>query len=891
MDDFYADWARAEFGPKAAEPAAAIFTRLDGHLPRPADWVTGPGSISPDPRPWEQVRKEYAFVDEMEALRPLVEGPGNLERYQYWLDNFRYLRSIAEVRCVWARFNAAMEKVKAEKNPDAQKRLARELALPIRKKLVAAFAELHRHLLATVSDPGEMGNVCNWQQQIMPVVLTAPGEELAKLLGMKLPADAMPSKQYAGPPRIFVREVRTGIVAGETLKLTVIVMGPKPESPKLYWRPLGTGNFASMPLGTRRPRRLHGHAAGRCRQGRFRVLYSSSGRRADDSVPARRGRAAANRGGGISLPSPFGRGAGVRAVSATLVLALTLTLSHWERGPNYASSQFAHPVSRGAPGGLVSPAGADNPYARVLAGAMTIIENRALDPVGDKKLFEGAMYGMLSQFDENTTYLSPKDLATFNEALDLQFAGIGMTMIVDPKTKQLVVGSPVANSPAARAGIRRRRQNPADRQDQHPRNVAARTLPCCCAASRTRRSRSPCSTRAPRKPVEIPLVRENIQGESVLGDTCNPDGSWNYFLEGHDRIGYLRVSCFTDQTADELRKAVEWLKAQGMRGLVLDLRDDPGGYLPAAVAVCNLFIRTGEIVTTRGRGGIVGDSYPADGDAPFTDFPMAVIVNQDTASAAEIVAACLQDHRRAAVVGQRTYGKGTVQDLIDLEPGCGGMKLTTKSYWRPSGKDIRRPPDATGQGRLGRLARRRLQGRARPGRVQSLAGLAKQPRPAPAHARRARRQERRQALRRSPAAAGGRVRREGSGTAENAVIGARAFRPHFVLGRDPAFPIAVCHCLEQAVPGQRVTPPHCFCEAVAHWWLSRRDFVRQPRVAAAATLGEKYDNAFTPKGSRNGGAAIRNPFRVHGIGGLVTQGSRSAALRGNPGLPYESPSG
>jgi hypothetical protein len=248
VDDFYADWSLSEFGPKAAKSAAALFTRLDGHMPRPADWVTGPGSISPDPRPWDQVQKEYAFVEEMEGLRPLVEGASNLERYQYWLDNFRYLRSIAQVRCVWARYNAAIATVKAEKNGDAQKRLARDVALPIRKELVAAIAEVHRHLLATVSNPGEMDNVCNWQQQIMPVVLTAPGEELAKLLGTALPADAMPSKQYAGSPRVFVREVRSGIVAGEGLKLAVTVLGAKPEAPTLHWRPLGKGNFASIPL-------------------------------------------------------------------------------------------------------------------------------------------------------------------------------------------------------------------------------------------------------------------------------------------------------------------------------------------------------------------------------------------------------------------------------------------------------------------------------------------------------------------------------------------------------------------------------------------------------------------------------------------------------------------
>ena len=107
---------------------------------------------------------------------------------------------------------------------------------------MAAFAELHRHLLATVTNPGEMGNVCNWQQQTLPVLLTKPGQELAKLLGEDLPADAMPSKQYAGQPRLFVPEVRTGIVAGETLKLTVIVLGAKPQAAELYWRPLGAGS-------------------------------------------------------------------------------------------------------------------------------------------------------------------------------------------------------------------------------------------------------------------------------------------------------------------------------------------------------------------------------------------------------------------------------------------------------------------------------------------------------------------------------------------------------------------------------------------------------------------------------------------------------------------------
>ncbi len=246
--DFYADWARAEFGPEAAEPIAVIFTRLDGHLPRPADWVTGPGSIRPDPRPWEQVQKDYAFVEELAALRPRIVGAGNLERFDYWANQFRYLRGIARVDCLWGRFNEALAKAKAEKDPAVQKKLARDTILPLRKELVAAFSEMNRYLLSAVSTPGDMGNVSNWQQQTVPVLLTAPGQELAKLLGEELPADAVPSKQYAGPPRLFAPEVRTSIVRGEPFHLTVILLGEKPQTAELQWRPLGGNTFAKIPL-------------------------------------------------------------------------------------------------------------------------------------------------------------------------------------------------------------------------------------------------------------------------------------------------------------------------------------------------------------------------------------------------------------------------------------------------------------------------------------------------------------------------------------------------------------------------------------------------------------------------------------------------------------------
>jgi carboxyl-terminal processing protease len=334
------------------------------------------------------------------------------------------------------------------------------------------------------------------------------------------------------------------------------------------------------------------------------------------------------------------------------------------------------------------------PYARVLNSAMNTVERRALEPVTDKALFEGAMQGMLSQLDDYSVYITPQNRDKFYETIDQQFAGVGMEVGVDPETKQLRVLSPVFGSPAYQAGILA-----GDRILKIGKtNAQGMSLEDAVGLIRGTPGKPVTLTvqhAGSKEPVEMTIVRAIVHEPTVLGDTRNPDGSWNLFLEGHDRIGYLRINSFTDDTPAELKEAIEWLTARDVRGLVLDLRDDPGGYLTAAVDVCDLLVRSGVIVTTRRRGGQVSRSYTADGTAPFTDFPVAVVVNQDTASAAEIVAACLQDNHRAAVVGQRTYGKGTVQEVIDLPPDCGAMKFTTSSYWRPSGKDIQRPRDAT----------------------------------------------------------------------------------------------------------------------------------------------------------------------------------------------------
>ncbi len=247
--DFYQDWALHQFGPGAGAGAAAIFERIDGRLPKPSVWIDGPGGIGPDGRAWEQARKDYAFVEEFAALRAQVKGAGNLERFDYWLNTFLYFRGIGELNCAWADYNRIIARVKQEKGAAEQQKLARQQALPARQKLVRLAGVVYEHLLATVSTPGELGTVANWNQHNLPGLLDKPGEELAKILGEPLPADAQPGREYRGPMRIIVPTLRTSLAANEALRLKVIVLSEAPpRQAALYWRKLGQRSFARLPL-------------------------------------------------------------------------------------------------------------------------------------------------------------------------------------------------------------------------------------------------------------------------------------------------------------------------------------------------------------------------------------------------------------------------------------------------------------------------------------------------------------------------------------------------------------------------------------------------------------------------------------------------------------------
>lgn len=320
---------------------------------------------------------------------------------------------------------------------------------------------------------------------------------------------------------------------------------------------------------------------------------------------------------------------------------------------------------------------------------MDQIDANYVEPVDRRELFENALSGMTRSLDEHSGYIRPRDYTELQEDLGKAFGGIGVQVAVDEETKQLMVMSPVVGTPAYEAGILA-----GDRITQiNGESTEGFTVQDAIARIRGKAGQAIELTilrqdeKAPRK---FELVRAEIHVDTVLGDTREPDGSWNFFLEGHPGIGYIRVTAFSEQTGKDLKRALKWLEERNMQGLILDLRNDPGGLLRQAVEVSDLFLEEGDIVTTRGRGGEILDEYKAERSGTFSGFPMVVLVNKFSASASEIVSAALQDHARATVVGERTWGKGSVQNIIPLERGASALKLTMATYWRPSGKNIHR---------------------------------------------------------------------------------------------------------------------------------------------------------------------------------------------------------
>ena len=335
-----------------------------------------------------------------------------------------------------------------------------------------------------------------------------------------------------------------------------------------------------------------------------------------------------------------------------------------------------------------------SPYGRYLAQAFDEIDDHYLERIDQRQLFDAGVKAMVGQLDTYSGFIGRDAATRFQESIDQRFGGIGVEVSQDPDSKLLVVTSPVLNTPAFRAGIRagdtlvaidgrsldeiapKKRMETAVKwlQGKEGEPVVVRYLRAGSA-----------------EPLEARLVRATIQVDSVLGDSRHERNAWNFLLAGHAGIGYVRMTQFGEQSVGEFHTALESLAERGCKELILDLRDNRGGLLKAAPEICRLFLPAGKvIVTTRDRSGKIKDRYATTEQGPYVDWRLVVLVNSESASASEIVAACLQDHGRAKIVGERTWGKGTVQHVIDLEGGHSRLRLTTASFWRPNGQNIHR---------------------------------------------------------------------------------------------------------------------------------------------------------------------------------------------------------
>lgn len=347
---------------------------------------------------------------------------------------------------------------------------------------------------------------------------------------------------------------------------------------------------------------------------------------------------------------------------------------------------------------------------RGVAEVFTLITTGYIEPVDEAKLFEAAIDGVVAGLDENSAFVRGDAQREQEEALDQRFGGVGLELELDEPSDEVVVSWPLPGGPAWRAGI-----------------VAGDRIGAIDGAATAGMSLREARARLrglPGRPVtvtvlsaeggaarDLRLVRELVEVDSVAGDRRRPDGSWDWWLEGEPGIAYLRLTGFGERTAAETDAvlaavAVGQARVGGpptpLRGIVIDLRGNRGGLVTAAVDVCDRFLEQGVIVSTRGRRAAArsrDDAPPLDvihatPGAAVAGVPIAVLVDGDTASAAEILAACLQDHRRATIVGCRTFGKGTKQSLVPLSGG-GFLSLTVAECFRPDGRPLHRWPDAT----------------------------------------------------------------------------------------------------------------------------------------------------------------------------------------------------
>jgi carboxyl-terminal processing protease len=339
----------------------------------------------------------------------------------------------------------------------------------------------------------------------------------------------------------------------------------------------------------------------------------------------------------------------------------------------------------------------DYSFVRTLIDIHRRVADNYVDPVDESKLSEGAIDGMLGELDPFSVYIPPARQEDFDRMLEGSFKGVGIEL--NPREDgQVEVVTPIDGSPAFKAGVE---------AGDIILKVNGSSIEGLKVPDLIKKIGGPVGTQvtltvrhATGDEATLSMTRDEIIVPTIKGYARKQDNTWDFYVCDNPKIAYVQVTQFTDKTYEDLRAALTRLQSEGMKGLILDLRWNPGGRLDQAEQIINMLVPAGRtIVVTKGRSRPEHREM-SDGKDVLPNFPMIVLVNEHSASASEIVSGSLMDNRRAVVVGERSYGKGSVQELIPLDEKGGELKLTVAYYYLPSGRLVHRRKDATDWGVL-----------------------------------------------------------------------------------------------------------------------------------------------------------------------------------------------
>ncbi len=308
----------------------------------------------------------------------------------------------------------------------------------------------------------------------------------------------------------------------------------------------------------------------------------------------------------------------------------------------------------------------------IFSKVLSHVENSYVEEVDDQKLIQGAIQGMLSSLDPHSVYMRPEAYKELKVDTSGKFGGVGIEVWI--KDGKLIVVSPVEGTPAFKAGLK-----PKD-EIIRINGKATRDMNLSDAVLNMRgkigsRVRLTIQREGDEKPFDVVMMRQLIKVPSVKSEILDKE------------YGYVKLRSFQENSTRDLQRELKKLAKSGAdKGLILDLRNNPGGLLDEAVRMSDLFLDKGVIVTTKSRNAEI-DRQEAKAEGTEEFYPMIVLVNEGTASASEIVAGALKDHGRAVIIGAQTFGKGSVQTVIELDDGS-ALKLTIALYYTPSGRSI-----------------------------------------------------------------------------------------------------------------------------------------------------------------------------------------------------------